>query len=401
MSEQKEKPDQQPEPIATSEEQPEGGLARIWAQISNLGIAEPVLRVGTHILTVAVVVLLVLFMSNYYLKNVQASNQADLQATAQAIAAPTLNAVAGTDTEQVSLGGIMPAFTQPDSGFFFGIPRLADPETVIPNRARVNVTAYIVELGDSVFSIAEKYGLQPETILWGNYATLQDNPRFLAVGQSLNILPLDGTYHRYSIGENLTDIADFYRADTDKIVEWPGNKLDPYEINIDSPNISDGTWLIIPGGQRALQDWGPPAITRENAASAAYYGAGHCGQIYEGPIGNGIFIWPTSATFLSGYDYDPDVHPALDIAGSEGNAIYATDSGVVVYSGWSDYGYGYLIVIDHGNGWQSAYAHLSGVGVYCGQAVAQGTTIGALGNTGNSSGPSAYRFPGRSCDSRD
>ncbi len=73
-------------------------------------------------------------------------------------------------------------------------------------------------------------------------------------------------------------------------------------------------------------------------------------------------------------------------AGAEGNPIYATDSGVVVYAGWSDYGYGYLIVIDHGTGWQSAYAHLSAVAVGCGQSVYQGGYIGALGNTGNSSG---------------
>ncbi|MDH5607505.1 MAG: M23 family metallopeptidase, partial [Anaerolineae bacterium] len=70
----------------------------------------------------------------------------------------------------------------------------------------------------------------------------------------------------------------------------------------------------------------------------------------------------------------------------EGNAIYSVDAGVVVYAGWSNYGYGYLIVIDHGGGWQSAYAHLSGIGVSCGQGVSQGSHIGQLGNTGNSSG---------------
>ena len=63
------------------------------------------------------------------------------------------------------------------------------------------------------------------------------------------------------------------------------------------------------------------------------------------------------------------------------------DNGVIVYAGWSDYGYGYLIVVDHGTGWQSAYAHLSAVGVSCGQSVFQGTVIGGLGSTGNSSGP--------------
>jgi len=60
---------------------------------------------------------------------------------------------------------------------------------------------------------------------------------------------------------------------------------------------------------------------------------------------------------------------------------------VVVFAGWSQYGFGYLIVLDHGNGWQSAYAHLSSVGVICGQSVAQGTVIGGLGTTGNSTGP--------------
>ena len=94
-----------------------------------------------------------------------------------------------------------------------------------------------------------------------------------------------------------------------------------------------------------------------------------------------------SSRQISGYYYAPGVHPAVDIGGSVGNAIYATDNGVVVYAGWSDYGYGYLIVIDHGNGWQSAYAHLSAVGVSCGQSVFQGTQIGGLGSTGNSSGP--------------
>jgi murein DD-endopeptidase MepM/ murein hydrolase activator NlpD len=203
----------------------------------------------------------------------------------------------------------------------------------------------------------------------------------------LNILPVDGTYHRFSQGENLEAIAQFFGIEPEAIIEWPGNRLDPYETDINNPDIADGTWLIIPGGQREIQDWGPPAITRDNPASAAYYGDGHCGAVYEGAIGSSTFIWPTGYVWLSGYDYDANVHPAIDIGGVIGEPIYAVDSGVVVYSGWSDYGYGYLIVVDHGNNWQSAYAHLSGVSVYCGQSVYQGDIIGSLGSTGNSSGP--------------
>jgi murein DD-endopeptidase MepM/ murein hydrolase activator NlpD len=97
-------------------------------------------------------------------------------------------------------------------------------------------------------------------------------------------------------------------------------------------------------------------------------------------------IWPAPGYYLSGYDYNPGIHEAIDIGGAEGNAVWATDNGVVVYAGWHDGGYGNLIVIDHGNGWQSAYAHLQSVLVGCGYGVYQGETIGYLGNTGNSSG---------------
>ena len=362
-------------------------LANTWDRLSRIGIAEPLLRFGPHIVTLVIVTVVVILLSNFYLKNVRDSQQVDLQATAQAIAAPTLNAAAGLSEAEAELGASIPSFTQSDDTFFTGIPRMAEPKTVIPSRPRVKVTTYEVQVGDNVFSIAEQYGLRPETVLWGNYAVLQDNPRQLAVGQQLNILPTDGTYHRYTDGESLDTIAKFFGVDAQDIIEWPGNGLDPYETDIKNPRINDGTWLIIPGGERELQDWGPPAITRDNPASAAYYGEGHCGDIYQGAIGSGIFIWPTNSSWLSGYDYNSAIHPAIDIGGEVGDAIYATDSGVVVYSGWSNYGYGYLIVVDHGNGWQSAYAHLSGVGVYCGQSISQGDVIGALGSTGNSSGP--------------
>jgi murein DD-endopeptidase MepM/ murein hydrolase activator NlpD len=144
--------------------------------------------------------------------------------------------------------------------------------------------------------------------------------------------------------------------------------------------------VIVPGGEREIKDWGPPAISRSNPASASYYGEGHCGTITQGAVGTGGFVWPTTERFLSGYHYSA-IHRGIDIGGSMGNAIFAADGGVVVYSGWSNYGYGNLIVIDHGTGWQTAYAHLSTTGVACGQSVYQGMYIGAMGSTGNSSGP--------------
>jgi murein DD-endopeptidase MepM/ murein hydrolase activator NlpD len=280
----------------------------------------------------------------------------------------------------------LPALLTPSGNYENGITRLADVHTIIPSRPRVDVTTYIVQPGDNLFLIAERYGLDPETVLWGNYEVLQDNPQFLKPDQELRILPTNGVYYQWAAGDNIETIANFFKVEPEAILEYPGNRL-LTDLTVSSPGeIEEGTWVIIPGGKRELKDWGPPVITRKNPAAAAYYGAGYCGQVYEGSIGTGYFIWPTVATFLSGYDYSPSLHPGIDIAGGIGNAIYAADGGVVVYAGWSEYGYGYLIVLDHGTGWQSAYAHLSSVGVSCGQSVAQGTVIGGLGSTGNSTG---------------
>jgi hypothetical protein len=268
-----------------------------------------------------------------------------------------------------------------------GIPRRALMMTTIPSRPRTDIITYTVETGDSLFSIAENFKIQATTLLWGNFETLEDNPHLLKPGQILNILPVDGTYYQWKENDTLESVASFFKTTSDQIIEFTGNGIDLTEISNGNPGIEVAQWIIVPGGKRAIKDWGPPAISRSNPASASTYGPGYCGQIYEGAVGTQSFLWPTGERYLSGYTYDSAVHPAIDIAGQVGNAVFASDTGVVVYSGWSNYGYGYLIVIDHGFGWQTAYAHLSAVGTSCGQSVIRGGVIGALGSTGNSSGP--------------
>ena len=358
-------------------------FARFWANVQELGITETVTRVGSSVLTVLLVVVVVYALGRFYINSTVPSEAAE---PAEPFATQDLATGDTTDIAEI----ILPEFSIPDDAFFFGsngIARAAEPETVIPSRSRSDITFHEVQLGESVFSIAEQYGLEPETVLWGNYETLNDNPRFLAIGQVLNILPTDGIYYRYNAGESLNNIARTFGVEVTEIIEYPGNNLDPYETDPEDPAIADGTWLIIPGGERELQDWGPPAISRSNPAVASYYGEGACGEIYEGPVGDGVFVGPAVSSQISGYRYSPGIHEAIDIGGVEGSAIYASDTGVVVYSGWSQYGYGNMVVIDHGNGWQTAYAHLLYTSVGCGQAVYRGDTIGTLGNTGNSTGP--------------
>jgi murein DD-endopeptidase MepM/ murein hydrolase activator NlpD len=356
-------------------------LSGITASISR--IPAPMRRYGV-VAIVVVLALLVIGVMRNFAAGVQQTRQEELRATAQALAMPTIESVTGGIA-----GAMMPSFTGAAAAFDEGIPRLASIDTIIPSRTRDDITTYVVAQGDNLFGIAERYGLKPESLLWFNFDVLEDNPNNLTIGQTLRIPPVDGVLHTYHTGESLVSIVEQYSYSSEPtaqdIIEWSGNHLDPYETDLENPNIPDGTLIIVPGGSRKLTDWGPPAVTRNNAASAAYYGAGHCGAIYEGALGYGSYVWPASAHYLSGFDYDPAIHPAIDIAGAEGSPVYAADSGVVVYSGWSDHGYGNLLVIDHG-GAQSAYAHMSAVAVTCGQSVSQGEVVGAIGNTGNSSG---------------
>jgi murein DD-endopeptidase MepM/ murein hydrolase activator NlpD len=104
-----------------------------------------------------------------------------------------------------------------------------------------------------------------------------------------------------------------------------------------------------------------------------------------GPVGSQAFIWPVGNHFLSGYDYLP-YHLGIDIAAATGTPIYASDAGTVIYAGWNDSGYGFMVEIDHNNGYQTLYGHMSSLAVRCGDSVAQGSYIGAAGSTGKSTG---------------
>ncbi len=264
------------------------------------------------------------------------------------------------------------------------ISRRPQIQTTILERPRIVIIKYQVQQGDTLFGIADRFGLKPETVLWGNFDLLQDNPHSLRPGQDLNILPVDGTYYEWNGLDGLNSVAAFFGVTAQDIIDWPGNGL-PQDLDLANPPIEPGTGLVIPGGRREFVSWRAPRITRANPAVARLAGPGACGSVSDGPIGEGFFIWPTTAEYLSGTPFT-SYHPGIDIAGSTGNAIYTSASGVVVYAGWSDYGYGLMVVIDHGDGWQTLYGHMNTVDVVCGQAVFQGNVIGGVGSTGNSTG---------------
>jgi hypothetical protein len=254
--------------------------------------------------------------------------------------------------------------------------------TIIPNRPRQEAIDYTVTLGDSIFGIAHKFSITPESVLWSNYDLLRDNPHALSAGMTLKIPPTDGVYYLWEHEDTFEAVASKFDVDVDQIISWSGNHFD-----LTNPEVPEGSWVMIPGGQRELQQWIIPTIPRGAAGvSAGVYGSGACPGGYDGAFGTGGFIWPTINHTISGNDYWSG-HLAIDIGAALGEAIMAADSGVIVFAGWATGGYGNMVMIDHGNGYQTLYAHLSSVSVSCGRSVNQGQLIGRGGSTGNSSGP--------------
>ncbi|MDX9849296.1 MAG: M23 family metallopeptidase [Anaerolineaceae bacterium] len=288
----------------------------------------------------------------------------------------------------VSAPAALPDFKSDDNDF--SLIRYANPVTIIPTRARTDATTYTIETGDSVFGIATFFNLAPETILWANKDTMNDDPHMISVGNELRIPPTDGVYYEWQKGDTLETVSGKFKVDKDAILDWTPNKIDRTD-----PEITPGTYVMIPGGKREFQQWVVPTIPRGPAGVNSTI-PGACDTSAGGAYGTGTFIWPTNNHFISGNDYWSG-HLAIDIGAMTGDNVYASDSGVVVYAGGISGGYGNMVMIDHGNGYQTLYAHLSVISVRCGASVYQGSVIGAAGSSGNSTGPHLHfevRFMG-------
>ena len=262
------------------------------------------------------------------------------------------------------------------------LQRKANIDTEIPNRPRSEIIEYTVQKGDSVFAIAAEFDITPETVLWSNYDVLKDDPHSLSAGMELKVPPTDGVYYQWEKGDTLDQVAVEFEVDVESILTWTANRLD-----LTNPSIEAQSWVMIPGGQREFQQWIVPVPARGSAGvSTGIYGGGACPGGYDGLYGSGAFIWPSSNRSLSGNDYWSG-HLAIDIGTAIGEPIVASDAGVIMFAGWSSGGYGFTVAINHGNGYQTLYGHLSSVSINCGQSVRQGQLIGLGGSSGNSTGP--------------
>jgi len=236
-------------------------------------------------------------------------------------------------------------------------------------RPRDGIIYYTVEPSDTVSTIAAGFGVSVNTILWENDLNAYS---LIRPGDKLAILPMSGVSYKIGRGDTLAAIASKYGVTADAILE--ANKL------ASADELAAGQKLIIPGGKKNF--YAASQVAR-NASPASLLKDILKPKNLKSFVANKL-AWPTVGARIT--QYYSWRHHAVDIANKTGTPLYACDAGVVEVAGWGT-GYGNQIVIDHGGGRKSRYAHMSKFYVKKGQTVDKGEVIGLMGSTGRSTGP--------------
>lgn len=238
-------------------------------------------------------------------------------------------------------------------------------QTEASEKPRDKVISYTVQKGDTISTIAKKFGISADTIKWAN--NLKNDS--ITVGDTLDILPVTGIAHKVERGDTVYSLAKKYTSNAQAIVDFPFNDF----ANPQTFSLVEGQILIVPEGVRPEEK---PRYVRQTF-------------IAQGPVvvtGAG-FTWPVRGTLNQYFSW---YHKALDLGASSGTPVVAAQSGRIseAHSGGWNWGYGTNVVISGDNGYSTLYAHLSGINVSSGDSVVAGkTVIGWVGSTGRSTGP--------------
>lgn len=236
--------------------------------------------------------------------------------------------------------------------------------TTKSEKPRDKIYSYKVQSGDTLSSIAKKFDVSIDTLKWENSDKIKSDKTLLHVGDELSIPPVTGIVHKVKSGETVYSIAKKYGVTAQNIINFPFNTF----VDDEKFALAIGTQLVVPGGVMPEEQ----PIYRASV-SAVTLVAGGTGQ----------FIWPTNGVITQ---YPVWYHFAVDIANSSSPAIVAADTGTVVTRECLNWGYGCHIIVDHGNGYQTLYAHLQAFYVGLGDKVDRGQSIGQMGSTGRSTG---------------
>jgi murein DD-endopeptidase MepM/ murein hydrolase activator NlpD len=253
-----------------------------------------------------------------------------------------------------------------------GISLPSEGGVVSGSNQRTEVIYYTVQSGDTVSSIAQEFGITINTILWANNLASYS---LIRPGDTLTILPYSGVMHTVKSGDTLSKIANTYDVDEEKIIS--SNNLGSV--------LKIGEKIMIPGGSKIRTVAAvTPTPSTPNTGISIIKDLVKAPDATETDTSGDKMLWPTEGKRIT--QYYSWRHTGLDIANKTGTPLYAAESGTVEYSGWSN-GYGYNVLIDHGGGKKTRYAHASKLFVEVGDEVERGENIAAMGSTGWSTGP--------------
>ncbi len=250
------------------------------------------------------------------------------------------------------------------------LPKYQTTLLLVPEERKKNESIkYTVVEGDTLYSIGNRYKISADAIRYVNNISDADT---ISIGQVLTIPPISGIIHKVKSGDTLEKLSKLYDVSSQAIADF--NYL------TDLTSLSVGSELVIPDAKIPQQS--------NLAVSSGSQISNSEAPVYAPGTKKGWCIWPTTTRIITqNYFW---YHTGLDIATPWFSAmppIYSCASGKVVRAGWDPTGYGIMVLVDHGNGYQTLYAHLSKLRVSVGQNVKQGTVIGSMGNTGRSTGP--------------
>jgi len=242
------------------------------------------------------------------------------------------------------------------------------------NVARSEIIYYTIQNGDTISTIARRFGITVNTILWANNLT---SFSLIQPGDRLTILPNSGVLYTVKKGDTLAKIAQKYSIDVAKILSC--NNL--------GRSLVAGQKIVVPGAKKI--DEIVAVVSRPSTPN--YTGISVIKDLIKNPnvkvtSGNKM-TWPTVGHTIT--QYFSWQHPAIDIANHIGTPVYAADAGVVEFAGWAT-GYGNSIVINHGGGKKTRYGHSSKLLVKVGDEVEKGQEIMLMGSTGWSTGPHVH-----------
>lgn len=249
--------------------------------------------------------------------------------------------------------------------------------TEFSDKPRDQIIEHEVQSGETISGIAEKYGIDANTIRWANDLSDVDKVK---PGQKLKILPVTGIAYTVKSGDSIYGVADKFKANPQAIADYWTNDID------ESLKLKAGQVLIVPEGV-------PPTKPAPSRAAPQYVAQGQTKPVTPGvddrtddqkQTSSAGFIWPIGGIITQ---YRTAYHTGIDIAGPTGTPVVAAGSGTVVEALKQGVGYGWHVIVDHGNGYQTMYAHLSRIDVSIGDKVGSGTQVGLRGSTGRSTGP--------------